>query len=140
MEAVVKNRKALSQHDKAAVWDKTGGKCRYCGNDTNPFRDFTIDHDVPWSKGGSDVVENLWPCCKSCNSRKGDSYDTETGILVTSPYKKFLLRIPQELYDWVKERADADHISINECMVRYLRLGQTLEHHDVGTQRQRYKP
>lgn len=56
---------------RAAVWDMTDGKCWYCGIQTNPFRDFTIDHVMPLVKGGSDSLDNLVPCCKSCNSRKG---------------------------------------------------------------------
>ena len=57
---------------KAAVWDMTGGECWYCGVQTNPFLDFTIDHVIPVSKGGSDDLGNLVPCCRPCNCRKSD--------------------------------------------------------------------
>lgn len=56
---------------RATVWDMTGGACWYCDIQTNPFRDFTIDHVIPVSKGGTDDLANLVPCCKSCNSKKG---------------------------------------------------------------------
>lgn len=65
-------RLAFAAQTRATVWDTTGGKCWYCGIQTNPFRDFTIDHVVPVSKGGSDDLANLVPCCRSCNSRKGN--------------------------------------------------------------------
>lgn len=56
---------------RAAVWDKTGGKCWYCGIQMNPWRDFCVDHFLARAAGGSDEIENLVPACRSCNMRKG---------------------------------------------------------------------
>ncbi len=36
-----------------------------------PFRNFTIDHKYPRSRGGSDHIDNLWLLCGACNSMKG---------------------------------------------------------------------
>ena len=36
-----------------------------------PFRNFTIDHRVPRSAGGTDHVDNLQMLCGACNSVKG---------------------------------------------------------------------
>lgn len=55
---------------RAATWDRTDGKCWYCGKEMNPFRDFQIDHVRPKSQGGTDDPENLVPCCTSCNFAK----------------------------------------------------------------------
>ena len=57
---------------RAAVWDKTGGRCWYCGAQTNPFRDFAIDHQRAQSQGGTDTLDNLVPACRSCNTRKNN--------------------------------------------------------------------
>lgn len=59
---------------KALIWDKTGGLCFYCGLALNPYRNFSIDHVVPKSRGGSDDPDNLVPACRRCNCRKGASY------------------------------------------------------------------
>ena len=37
-----------------------------------PFRNFTIDHLVPQSRGGTDHQDNLQMLCGACNSVKGD--------------------------------------------------------------------
>ena len=36
-----------------------------------PYRNFTIDHKIPRSKGGTDDFDNLWLLCNACNSTKG---------------------------------------------------------------------
>ncbi|WP_460877891.1 RHS repeat-associated core domain-containing protein, partial [Rhodanobacter koreensis] len=41
--------------------------CSYCGK---PMAT-TVDHVVPWAKGGSTTLPNLVPACISCNSSKG---------------------------------------------------------------------
>jgi 5-methylcytosine-specific restriction endonuclease McrA len=43
-----------------------GGLCSYCLSS----RGTSIDHFIPVSRGGSDALGNLLPCCKSCNSSK----------------------------------------------------------------------
>ena len=37
-----------------------------------PFRNLTVDHVVPQSKGGSDHPDNLQLLCGACNSKKGE--------------------------------------------------------------------
>ena len=36
-----------------------------------PFRNTTVDHVVPQSRGGSDHIDNLQLLCGACNSMKG---------------------------------------------------------------------
>ena len=54
--------------NRAVVWEKTNGRCWYCGKQTNPWRDFCIDHVID----GLDTIENVVPCCSTCNRRKSN--------------------------------------------------------------------
>ena len=37
-----------------------------------PFRNFTIDHAAPQSRGGTDHLDNVQLLCGACNPLKGD--------------------------------------------------------------------
>ena len=46
--------------------------CTYCDESWEGWKTSAGDHVVPLSKGGADKVDNLVPCCRSCNSSKND--------------------------------------------------------------------
>lgn len=61
---------SMTPRKAIAVYQKTKGRCGYCGCHLG-FDGFSADHVVPKSKGGSNQINNLLPCCKTCNSTKG---------------------------------------------------------------------
>jgi hypothetical protein len=67
----VVDRVAVVRDVRQAVWEKSDGRCWYCGVQTRPFDDFVVDHMVALALGGSNDIANLVPCCWRCNSRKG---------------------------------------------------------------------
>lgn len=67
-------RKVLSAELKSAIWEKSQGRCWYCGKQCNPFTDMHIDHVRARSKGGTDTLDNLVIACVRCNIDKRDLY------------------------------------------------------------------
>ena len=56
---------------KHTLFGKQEGLCAGC-QILFPFRNLTVDHIVPQSRGGTDHLENLQLLCGACNSLKGD--------------------------------------------------------------------
>ena len=61
-----------------AYWRANGidpKRCTYCDawhtKWKNNWKTSAGDHVVPLAKGGKDVLENMMPCCVTCNSSKG---------------------------------------------------------------------
>lgn len=54
---------------KKIVWDRDEGKCVICGSTNN----LEFDHEIPFSKGGSNSTSNIRILCQSCNRKKYDN-------------------------------------------------------------------
>lgn len=61
------------------LMQKHGGRCVYCGCEVavrkrqgRRLDDATIDHVIPYARGGTDAWTNLVLACRECNESKGD--------------------------------------------------------------------
>ena len=61
---------------KHQLFGKQEGLCGGC-RVAFPFRNFTVDHVIPQSKGGADHLDNLQLLCGACNSTKGTGTQAE---------------------------------------------------------------
>ena len=74
--------------------------CQYCGKH---YRELTLDHVIPRSRGGQSTWENLVASCRACNGRKGNHLLKDVGMhLIRQPKALeqeyagfFLLRYPR---------------------------------------------
>jgi hypothetical protein len=53
---------------RGTVFDKTGGRCAYCGEPLS--KEWHFEHVQPLAMGGSNAVSNLLPSCRACNAEK----------------------------------------------------------------------
>ena len=70
------NRMAFSDYEKKTVYAKYNGCCALCGKPVK-FKELTIDHKTPLSKGGGNDMANLQLSCRRCNLSKSDMMDDE---------------------------------------------------------------
>jgi hypothetical protein len=74
----------LSETIKDQVRDRANGLCEYChAVEKWQFVQFTIDHVLPKSQGGTDNLDNLALACFHCNRQKyvkSTAIDPETKI------------------------------------------------------------
>ncbi len=64
---------------KHTLYGEQEGECNGCSTHF-PFRNMTVDHIIPRSKGGTDHKENLQLLCNFCNSIKGAKTQQELTI------------------------------------------------------------
>jgi len=102
MKVKVKIPRALREQ----VWLNTCGKkfnskcyIRWCKNEIDVFN-FQVGHNIPESKGGPTVLENLKPICCRCNQSMGSGYTIDEwnklGVKVNS-IKYFLHKLRSAL-------------------------------------------
>lgn len=60
------------------VFNEYGRACAYCGYEDSVM---TVDHILPRSRGGLDLLENLLPACRRCNYSRGNrmTFNSENG-------------------------------------------------------------
>jgi len=83
--------------ERKAIWDKSEGKCWYCGIELNK-NNWHADHFEPLNRVGGkilsperDVIENKVPSCPSCNIMK-TNMDIESFRWLISNFVKRLNR------------------------------------------------
>lgn len=79
--ATIKRRRAaggqcFSSAEWLALLARHGGNCAYCGSKIL----VEIDHRIPLSRGGSNLIENILPACRRCNRPKGTMTEEESRV------------------------------------------------------------
>ena len=66
-----------TESNRYGVLERAGFKCQCCGDKPRKNNDVVlhIDHILPFSKGGSNEMENLQSLCARCNLAKSNFYD-----------------------------------------------------------------
>jgi len=62
-----RNSRTIPQDVKIHVSARDQGMCVQCGS----TEDLHFDHKIPWSRGGTNTVNNIQLLCGPCNRRKG---------------------------------------------------------------------
>lgn len=75
----MRKRKAIPNRIRERVFAIKGTLCFYCKVNlmTLDNRNRTLDHRLAHRNRGADTVENLVPCCRSCNSMRHTMGDEE---------------------------------------------------------------
>jgi hypothetical protein len=64
------SRPTIPPNIRHAVYLRDNYRCRQCGISSKDA-ELQIDHIQPYSKGGTDTLDNFQTLCKSCNTSKG---------------------------------------------------------------------
>lgn len=104
----VEAREAFTYEYKLKIAKKTDGVCSHCGKKIEVGGQFTVDHVIPISQGGTNDYDNLTPLCRDCNQEKGDKMVS----MYWYPYLR--LKYADGIAEYMKRYHDAHaHIGIN---------------------------
>ncbi len=85
MREQIVERKSFSMEERKTILNKSNGRCAHCGVKLDARSgDFTVEHIVPISKGGTHDEDNLVALCFSCNQEKSNY------VLNPSVYYKYV--------------------------------------------------
>ena len=86
-------------------------KCyiRWCKNNIDVFN-FQVGHNIPESKGGKTVLENLKPICIRCNQSMGNGYTIDEWNELGTECKEIKEKKKFCLFSWFKSKTkDSSH-------------------------------
>ena len=82
------------------LWEH-GRRCAICGKKIRSIDELTVDHIVPRSKGGKNIISNCQLAHKSCNTRKSDTMpDKYEKLLRYNRRRILLMRIRKAIVVW----------------------------------------
>lgn len=62
-------RRIFTDYEKKTLYAKYDGRCAICGKPVK-FKEMTVDHKTPLSRGGTNDMSNLQVACNTCNRLK----------------------------------------------------------------------
>lgn len=86
------NRPKIEKEIRSAVYKKYNGRCAYCGNVLNEHN-YQIDHANPFIYSNDSSLNNLMPCCYSCNMFKNN--------LTIDEFRNKIMLAYDELYETI---------------------------------------
>jgi len=86
------------------VFRRDGLTCQYTGEKLT-FKEATIDHIIPQSRGGGNTWENMVTCGRMVNQRKGDRTPKEAGMKLIKPpgrptRAELVINSFQDMHQW----------------------------------------
>ena len=92
---------------KEQILDRCKGLCTHCGKEIKIGEDFTVEHVIPLSKGGTNEFENLVSLCEDCNKEKGND-------IVNAEYYAYA---PKVVYEEIERRL-SEYYENNDWLTR----------------------
>lgn len=102
-------RRPWTEEEKKSALMSCSSKCARCGKKLN-MKSLTMEHVVPISKGGENVLDNLIVLCKPCNSRKGSKFCWPQGYYMALTNSSKMNAIGRYTFNWVLENITEDNI------------------------------
>lgn len=109
------DRYRTPKFSRTSLFARDGYTCGYCGVNYSSTAMLTVEHIVPYSRGGPTSYENCVTACQKCNAKKGARTPAEAGmriadnITLTTPRAEDKLAECAKLFQQLINRAQSDN-------------------------------
>ncbi|MBD5584308.1 MAG: HNH endonuclease [Clostridia bacterium] len=120
----IEQRVWLDGQVRRDIFEKSRHKCARCGR-ILAYKDMTVDHVIPLSKGGTNDPTNLVCLCEECNKKKSnDIVDPKDyfGYLPDPDATQRMFEDYLESTDWLQRDCliPIDHFTLDTCTAVYM--------------------
>jgi len=84
-----RRRRLISYKSRYEILTRDKYRCLKCGKSASDGIRLEVDHKIPFSKGGSDTIDNLQTICHVCNSGKSNRFADEDAAQQGDAPKRF---------------------------------------------------
>ena len=102
-------RRKWTDEEKKNTLTSCSSKCARCGKKLT-LKTLTMDHVVPISKGGENILDNLVALCQTCNSRKANKFCWPKGYYMALMNTNKLHRVDEYARRWVSLNITNDNL------------------------------
>lgn len=138
----VEDRSYISKTNREFVNARNGCRCARCGKNLVVGGNFTLEHIIPISLGGTNKPENLIGLCKTCNDLKADK------VMYATWYSHANEDLIEDIHslvgdylrsvDWVSKNDFLGVDEINCYLFKNLKTGAIGTHLDKGYRKVKY--
>ena len=119
----------VSKETRVLIINRDNQKCRYCGRSRDDGIKLTVDHIIPFSRGGTDDLGNLWTLCSDCNQGKDNMILKRPTKEISSvgmpvPIDYSINQVVQALQHY-KRSIKQNHLSVYQAIIVAQNLGLT---------------
>ena len=95
----------IRQERRLAIYLRDGLACCYCNSDIEETT-LSLDHVIPYSKGGNNLASNLVTACSKCNCSRGDRTISDFAQAVASYLDTTAAQILSHIHTTTKRQVD----------------------------------
>lgn len=103
------SRRQFTEEERKEVLKSCAGICARCGKKLK-LETMTVDHVVPRSKGGGNVLDNLVALCFDCNHNKANMLCYPRSYYVSVAKLPKMKRITDYVVNWLQDNLDMKYL------------------------------
>lgn len=112
--STIEERRLFTYEERKSTLKRSGGVCACCGKKLTT-KTMTMDHIVPISRGGTNLLENLVALCPECNKEKGNKLYMPRAYYMALKNANEMIKMEHHVEEWfqsIKNQFDIERFPL----------------------------